>query len=269
MEQLISQMHQHGYVIFRSFLPSEGLANLETEFRGLVARHYRPENLLAHSVYPADQSENRESHAMMIAEGPSELPAVAHEGCHLVEYFLQWHNQMIAALTGIPVDSGARSLLNWQEYRSGSKPVGEHIDGEYMRAAKQDSVEFTLLEGILPRYVCVLVLKNENSGKGVELLRNGEVLSLLLHPGDLVLFDNVRLRHRVPELAHPRTTIGLRNFDHQALHFVRNRNEGVEGRSYREIAEGFVSEEVDCQQRFKKFLQQEWLLIRDSYGAYV
>jgi hypothetical protein len=205
----------------------------------------------------------------MIAEGTSTLPAVSVPHCPTIAEYLRWSNHTIAGLSGRQVAAGARSLINWQEYRGASKPVGEHFDGEYLRANKQDAVEFTLLEGILPRYVCVLTLKNENEGRGLELIKDGSVLPLSLYPGDLVFFDNIALRHRVPRLECPRSIVGLRNFDHMAVHFVRHLHEGQQGCLYRPIAEGYISEEVDCQERFKGFLQNEWPTLRDSYGAYV
>lgn len=268
-EHLAQEIRAQGYGIFRGFLPQPTLETLELEFRSLIERHYTQENLLRHAIYPADRSETRESHAMMIAEGQSDLPSVDCKECPSIEGFLHWYHTILAELTGRPVAKSARSLLNWQEYRSGSKPVGEHFDGEYLRATKDDAVEFTLLEGILPRYVCVLTLKNENHGRGIELIKDGKVLPLLLEPGDLVLFDNIALRHRVPKLDKPRTTMGLRNFDHMALHFVRNKADRKENASYNPIAEGYVSEEVDCNARFHEFLRKEWPGMRDSYGAYV
>lgn len=263
-------MADNGYCLVPKLYGHQQLDQLQTECEALIKRYYTKDELMKHSVYPSDSSESRISHALMIAQGESELPKIDHSSYAAVDQFLRDHNQLLSQITGKDVAPSSRCMLNYQKYFSGSKPVGEHFDGEYLRTKRsEDGVEFTLVEGILPRYVAVLVVENENEGKGIELVNNDkkEIIQPELHAGDLVIFDNITLRHRVPRLDKPRTSIGVRNFDHVPFHFALNEQEFLTG-DYSKIAEGWVSENVDCDARFKGFMQKEWPSLKDEYSHY-
>lgn len=265
-------LERFGYVKFEGFYGHNELTNLKAEFEDMIKRFYNRDELGKHSVYPSDTSEARTSHAMMISEGDSPFPKVEHKSYEQISAFLKSQNKILEGLTGTKVPGKCRSLLNYQNYFSGSKPVGEHFDGEYLSADKEsDGIEFNLLEGILPRFVGVLVVENENDGRGVELIDHAHhhVYSPKLRPGDLILFDNIDLRHRVPRMEKPRISIGLRNFDHKPLHFARSESEFLAGANYRSIPEGFVSEDADCFGRFEKYMTEEWPALKDSYTSYV
>ena len=263
-------MTSDGYCIVERLYDHAHLAQLQRETEALIERFYTVEELNKHSVYPSDSSESRVSNAVMISEGKSDFPKVDHHDYPTVDTFLKDHNLLLSEITGVKVEAGSRCMLNYQNYFSGSKPVGEHFDGEYLRTARaEDGVEFTLKEGILPRYVALLVVKNENDGKGIELVNNlnGQITQPRLHAGDLIIFNNIDLRHRVPRLDYPRTSMGLRNFDHKPLHFSENEEYFLSG-DYRKIAEGWVSENVDCHTRMKNFMKKEWPELREEYTHY-
>lgn len=263
-------MTNHGYCLVSTLYGNEQLKQLQNECEALIEQYYTKDELLKHSVYPSDSSDSRISHAVMIAQGESELPKIDHSNYQTIDKFLRDHNQLLSLVTGKQVAESSRCMLNYQKYFDGSKPVGEHFDGEYLRARKsEDGVEFTLIEGVLPRYVAVLVVENENQGKGIELVNNekNEVIQPELNAGDLIIFDNIKLRHRVPRLQKPRISIGVRNFDHIPLHFALNKSDFLNG-DYYKIAEGWVSENVDCNTRLKEFMQKEWPLMKEEYGHY-
>ena len=260
------------YAKISGFYEEEDLEKLTKEYEAMIAKYYNKEHLGSHAVYPSDKSEARESHAMMISEGESHFPKVDHQEFPTIKKYLQSQNQILSELTNKKVPGHCRSLINYQRYECESKPVGEHFDGEYMRAQKaQDNVEFKLLEGILPRYVGVLVVKNENDGRGVELLdkKHKHLYQPELNAGDLIIFDNIHLRHRVPKMSKPRISIGLRNFDHMPVHFAENEDFFKAGASYHKIPEGFISDEVDCDQVFADYMNNEWPKVRDEYTSYV
>ncbi len=235
-------MTQDGYVRIENLYSSEQLEALQCQSEALIDEYYNLDQLHTHAVYPSDSTETRVSHALMLSEGVSDLPTVDHSKYSAIDLFLKDHNQLLAEITKTAVSPSSRCMLNYQNYFSGSKPVGEHFDGEYLKTQRAgDGVEFKLLEGILPRYVAVLVVANENDGKGIELVDNnsGKVVAPKLYAGDLVIFDNIALRHRVPTLENPRTTIGVRSFDHLPLHFAANKDFFL-GEQYQEIPEGWV-----------------------------
>jgi len=266
----LAELHSNGYVLLQSHCDAKELEALQREAEHLIERHYNKENLFNHSVYPSDSTDTRVSHAMMIAEGESIFPAVDHSDAPVISSLLQAHNAILSKLTGQPVATSSRCMLNYQNYFAGSKPVGEHFDGEYIRTQRaEDGIEFKLIEGILPRFVGVLVIANDNDGKGTELVDNGsgEVYKPVMNAGDLLLFDNIRLRHRVPRMEKPRITLGLRNFDHMALHFAADERAFLAD-DYERIPEGWVSESVDCNKRFASFMAQEWPEMQKDYSHY-
>lgn len=264
------QLDVAGFCRCPGIYPGDFLQQLQDESELLIKRSYTQEELERHSVYPSDTGDARVSHAVMLSEGISDFPKVEHSDLPAVSQFLHDYHQILGDITGVTVSTGARSMLNYQNYFTGSKPVGEHFDGEYLRTNRaSDGIEFDLEEGILPRYVSLLILANENNGLGTELVDNQShaVHQPILNPGDLLFFDNIRLRHRVPTMARPRATIGVRSFDHMPLHLVSSKDDCLAG-NYYPIAEGWVSEDVDCHARLRRFMDVEWPDLREDYAHY-
>lgn len=263
-------MNAFGYVKFESLYTQEQIDALKKETEQLVEKTYTKEELEKHSVYPSDTTDSRVSNAVMVSEGESTFPKVEHREFAQISSFLTDHNELLSELTETKVSGASRCMLNYQNYFEGSKPVGEHFDGEFLKTARNvDGIEFKLLEGIIPRYVSLIILANGNDGKGVELLDkdNHHLYQPKLSPGDVVIFDNIKLRHRVPTLEKPRTSIGLRNFDHMPLHFADSENEQLNG-NYFKLSEGYFSKDVDCFSRLTEFMEKEWPLLKAEYGSY-
>ena len=261
-------MAEQGFYIFSQFFNAEELAGLKSEVLDLIDQNYNQENLSSHSVYPSDTSEARVSNAFMIAEQPSPFPYVPHSSGGMVDRYLKAHNAVIESFTKTPVDPKTRCMINFQQYESGSKPVAEHFDGEYLRTQRSgNGIDFKLLEGLLPRYVGLLVVSNDNDGKGLELVEGDQIIETTLHAGDLIYFDNVRWRHRVPRLEFGRASIGMRNFDHLPWHFADSENEFI-GEGYQRTLEGWVSDQVDCHGRLQTFFEKEWPIMKDEYSSY-
>lgn len=224
IKEAAKQLKENGYFQTTLFTNPDDLIQLETELKEMKAEHYNPSNLENHSVYLSDKSETRESHAMMISQGRSDLPTVPVFGTKVIE-LLKFHDSIVSEIVGKPMSVGSRSMLNFQEYKAGSKPVAEHYDGEYLQYDKVSPTEFKLKEGLLPRYVMVFTIRNENVGEEVEgtVIRDiptGKVINTTSRPGMLLIFDNIRFRHAVPELKKPRLMCGLRNFDFEPAYFV-------------------------------------------------
>src|SRR5690606_18522711 len=224
VEQAVKDLKERGFHQAILFTNQEDLVALENELKEMKAKHYNLANLENHSVYLSDKTETRESHAMMIARGRSDLPQVNIYGTRILS-LLTFHDQVIGDIVGKAVPAGSRSMLNFQEYQAGSKPVAEHFDGEYLKYEKVSGTEFKLKEGLLPRYVMVFTIRNENVGEEIEgtVLRDvktNEVIKTQSRPGMVLIFDNIRFRHAVPELKKPRLMCGLRNFDFEPVYFV-------------------------------------------------
>lgn len=266
-----AQLKQEGYAYLPAVFDPSLLRALERECDEMAARHYRVENIDRRAVYLSDQTPTRTSHAMMLSQGPSPLPTVSHEGLAAVARFLRFHDEVLGGLLGAAVPTSSRSMLNWQTYLSGSKPVTEHFDGEYLDYRKDEDGGFTLHEGLLPRLVVILTLSNENRGESQgTVLRDtltGKEASPPSQPGDVLVFDNVRMRHRVPMLEQPRRMAGLRSFDFQAVHFARTEASCRPGANYRRMPEGLVSEDVDAVAVHQEFLRERWAAVREAQRA--
>lgn len=224
ISQAVADLKSKGYhqsvIIDPSHLPQ-----LEVDLKKMKAELYNEENLSKHSVYLSDKTETRESHAMMICRaGTSPLPIVKHEE-GIIDKLLEFHDMTIGQLTGTYYPGTARSMLNFQEYHAGSKPLARHYDGEYLKYNKVSPTEFKLEEGLLPRYVMVFTIRNENVGEeneGTVLFEvaTGNVIKAQSRPGQVLIFDNIRFRHEVPMLSKPRFMCGLRSFDYEPGFFV-------------------------------------------------
>lgn len=269
--RLGEQLRQEGYAYLPSVFEPAALRELERECDEMATRYYKVENIDRRAVYLSDNTPTRTSHAMMISRGPSTLPTVSLEGLVAVERFLHFHDEVLGALLGTEVPAWSRSMLNWQTYRSESKPVTEHFDGEYLDYRKNADGGFTLHEGLLPRLVLILTLSNENKGasQGTVLrdLETGRELSPPSQPGDVLVFDNVRMRHSVPTLEKPRRMAGLRSFDFRAVHFALDESNRRPGAQYRRMPEGFISEDVEAVPVHQEFLRERWQKMREAQRA--
>jgi len=139
-------------------------------------------------------------------------------------------------------------LLNWQRYfKGGENKLPFHIDVDILNGKwEQDSIDFS--EAIVPKFVMVCVIQNENSnGRGLSvkipekreyeeslekllhykvpgslpIISDGCVeLNLQLNAGDMLIFDNQKLLHGIPSnLTQSRTMFGFRSFVAGAKYF--------------------------------------------------
>ena len=73
----------------------------------------------------------------------------------------------------------------------------------------------------------VLVTTNDNGGEGLQVQKNGENIDLILEPGDMVIFDNTKILHGVPNSTpNNRNMVGFRNFEIFPLYFSKQKFEG-------------------------------------------
>jgi hypothetical protein len=251
IQEIQKQINEQGFALVPDFYTAAFIKELDDEAT-LMEQHYTPENIDKHSVYLSDKTDTRVSHAMMIsANGHSPLPivpaSVQGQGGETtllhIQHFLSDHNEIVGALTGGEVRENSRAMLNWQRYSAGSKPVAEHFDGEYLKYNKKSPTEFELIEGVLPRYVLVLTVHNENTegpqGTVLKDLQDDKTYAELpSRAGTLLVFDNIRFRHSVPTLPKPRRMLGLRNWDHRGVHYIRTPDQSTPLYSYNMMLDG-------------------------------
>jgi hypothetical protein len=261
---IADELRSTGFYRGAGAISSEIIENLKKEILIMEAKDYSTQNLLSNAVYLSDQSATRVSHAMMVSlDRKSPFPEVPLRGVG-VSTLINTHHRILEAFTQEKVSESARVMFNFQRYFAGSKPVAEHFDGHYLHYQKNSGVEFQLLEGLLPSLVIVVTLENENTGpiQGTYLrdCYTGQEYSTESQPGDLLVFDNIRFRHAVPELKKPRLMVGLRCFDTAAHHFLASQPED----SYIPLPDrnnpGFVKycSEDTCHQILKDYYANVW-----------
>jgi hypothetical protein len=140
-------------------------------------------------------------------------------------------------------------LLNWQRYHKGrDNSLPFHVDVDIKRG-NWSKESISIEEGIIPKYVMVVVLRNDNGSKGLKVKiykddfeRNGlefpddktqkeddkefTIIDIDLGVGDVLVFDNTIMLHGVPEsLPEERVMFGFRSFVDGALKYYRAEDE--------------------------------------------
>jgi len=132
-----------------------------------------------------------------------------------------YFTNVLSRVVGEEVPNNTKLLVNYQTYKeSSNNSLPFHFDAEIFKG-EWNKEYIKLKEGLIPRLVMVMVLENENDGKGLQIMKpNGEIIKLDLYPGDILFFDNTKVLHGVPEsLPNRRSMIGMRSFETSPLYF--------------------------------------------------
>lgn len=268
--KMAEEIEEKGYSKFSNFIDEATRDQLVSYMKKFNEENYTEENLMNRVCYKREESQNRQGDAYMVSLYKSELPSIILEDNNLKELFIFYH-EVMGQLTKRPMYSYTRAMLNCQQYFDESLPVFDHYDGEFFDFEhgydkKHEEKVLMIKRGLLPRYVMVLVLYNENEGKGtyVRFHHSDERIELKNEACDIIIFDNIAMRHGVPEMKHPRMMIGFRNFDHYPYYFKKSKPENTEdGETWLELPDeinpGWIKpiserESFDIQKEFKK----EW-----------
>ena len=208
-----------GYVRIENFLtPSEAVA-IEKEMRGINNTYYNENNLINRLCYLREDSKNRQGDAYNVSlERNEELPSIVLPSS-LIRDCLNVYLGIVSTILNKETPVGLRTMLNCQQYFEKSLPVFQHYDGEFFdftHSYDEKTQEKTMIlnKGLLPRYVMVIVLRNENTnGTYIQYHDSNDRIDIPNNAYDLILFDNINMRHGVPELENPRMMIGFRSFD--------------------------------------------------------
>jgi hypothetical protein len=226
LDLIDSDLVSSGFSHIKNYLIKSDITDLSESIESVERNYYNELNLNRRSVYQSDNSDTRKSYAIMAAEvNPNRefIPAVTLIDS-VVKKHLKYFNCILSALNKEETPLISRSLINFQSYLGSSKPVPEHFDGDILDATSSDYGSLTINEALVPRYVMVIVVENENtqgsSGICLRDTKTDEVFSPLLKAGDAIIFDNIKFRHSVPMLAQKRKIIGFRNFDFNPYLFI-------------------------------------------------
>lgn len=233
--ELSSAVKRKGYIRIENFLSEEDIEKILGEIPKI--NDYYTQNLVQERIFmKREESGNRQGDAVMVTDIDSELPHLKLKPeVKTIIQCLQTYNSFIGVLTKQEVSENTRSMLNIQQYYEKSLPVWSHFDGFFQKFEHGETdiygeTPMKIIEGLLPRYVMVLVLENENDGYGTYVTPHNSDERIIIEnrPGDLILFDNIHVRHGVPSLEKPRRMIGFRNFDHLPFLFSKDEFVGSE-----------------------------------------
>jgi hypothetical protein len=228
-DSVIADLKQNGYVIFRHAIDEHEAQKIKKD--AIELRNFYSEELVQERMfYRREESHNRQGDAIMVTDSTgASLPNLNINIYPEISKWLAVYNDIIEAAIGREAMKPAyrRSMMNIQQYFENSFEVVDHYDGEFISYHhEKDSItdENVLMvdKALLPQYVMVLILENENAnGKGTYVRKHDsdERIDVELFAGDVLIFDNINMRHGVPALDKPRMMIGFRNFDFYPMYF--------------------------------------------------
>lgn len=221
---LVKELLTQGWAQITNFFSSEDIRNFSSYMEIDIPEMQTAANILKRYTYPSDKSDARISNAHMVSIHSSKrntLPSFYPRNRSVLK-FMDFYECVLESVVGVPFEDGLRHLINFQKYDKGSKPVPEHFDGEYLEYSGT-GYDFQVREALIPRYVAVTVLYNDTSKlDGIVLTDGFSDIKPRVRPGDVLIFDNVRFNHYVPELDGSRAIVGLRSFDYYPFHFKQN-----------------------------------------------
>jgi len=200
--------------------------------------------------------EGRKGDACMVTlSKPTTSPFLNLDNFPALETCLEIYEQSVSKLLNEDMKD-SKVLMNWQQYFDGDNSLPMHVDVELIDG-EWGKYEISFEEGIIPRYVMVLVTENLNDGNGLMVEIDGEISEVKLHKGDLVLFDNTKMLHGVPEgTKFKRTMLGFRSFETKPLYFKKERFENSVPYKNGNV-EGFI-EELSTEKAIEKLKENGW-----------
>lgn len=179
-------------------------------------------------TYPSKGHAKKKSVIVMVSpEKNNVLPSASDLGPILKNY-LMYNNDILSRVTGISVPMQSRYMINYRKYLGGTEPVFEHFDGEYLSGFIDEPNYHFFDEALLPRFVSLLTLNGGGDSEGAVLnnVVTGEEVNSCCGVGEMLIFDNIKFKHRVPKLIKPRILLGVRNFDFLPYHYILEPKDG-------------------------------------------
>ena len=225
IERNAKEVKENGYYIQRGMLSNLDLECILDVTIPAIAENYTEEFVAQRLYRKREDTAGRRGDAVLMAiDTPDTAPYMSLDDrfpC-IGGLYLSYVNTLSQLLYGdFRLEDNTKVLVNYQQYKAGaSNSLPFHFDAEIFKGEwNKDYIK--LEEGLIPRMVMVVVLENENDGKGLQIMTpKGEIVDLDLVPGDILYFDNTAVLHGVPDdLDKKRTMIGFRSFEIEPLLF--------------------------------------------------
>jgi len=200
---------------------------------------------------PKEDHQGRSGYAVLVGNNECECNYVNLENYKNLNYAYTVYKEFLEKYFDLDPEYTNKfpTLLNWQKYLQGSdNSLPWHIDVD-IKKGSWEKYSIDIQEGIIPKFVMVIVTENDNDGKGLEIKvfeedfkkagikypdggkpinengKKGKIIKINLSPGQVIIFDNTLLQHGVTEsLPNKRTMFGFRSFIIGAKYFTEDPN---------------------------------------------
>lgn len=225
INDIVQEIKKHGYFRMENFISSEVSEEIEKFMHKFNSENYTEENLLDRICFKREEGKNRQGDAYMVSLDHNKLGSIILDDSVLCDIF-EFYNSVLEKYVGKPMKYNSRAMLNCQQYFEKSFEVADHYDGYYLDFEHSSDgygdKSLIINKALLPRLVAVIVLRNDNEhGTYVRPHDSKERVDIPNKSYDLIIFDNIIMRHGVPELEKPRMMIGFRNFDYYPYLFYK------------------------------------------------
>lgn len=218
VNDIVQEIKQNGYYRLDNFISPDVSEEIEQIMHKFNQEHYTQENLLDRICFKREEGKNRQGDAYMVSLGDNPLGSIVLDDSSVADIF-ELYNSVLEKYVGKKMNYNSRAMLNCQQYFEKSFTVHDHYDGYYLDFEHgidgYGDKSLIINNALLPRLVAVVVLRNDNDyGTYVRHHDSLERIDIANKSYDLIIFDNIAMRHGVPELEKPRMMIGFRNFDY-------------------------------------------------------
>jgi len=215
-----------GYSISREIFDENEMKELLKEIKE-IELFYNNKTVKQKIFRKRENHVGRKGDACMVSIGnPKTSPYLKINEYENLSILADIYNDFIGDILGENMYN-SKLLMNWQEYHEGfDNSLPMHFDVELING-DWGKYEININEGLIPRFIMVLITENENNGAGLKIQKGEEILDIELNRGDLIIFDNTIMLHGVPESTPlKRSIIGFRSFETKPLYFNKNEFEG-------------------------------------------
>ena len=187
------------FALLSGYYPPGEAAGMTGEVEEFLQRAYTEDNLENRRAYPSAVARNRKSFGFSVHVAPcpetAGLPGLTTND---LPGSLRIMTERVWVTLGKPK---GRLLFNVQMYGNNSLPIPAHFDGEYFEF-HSESGTLRISRAIRPRLVALLTLSNHAANGGTTLVgeNGGPEQTISSGPGDLLLINNLRYKHRVNSL---------------------------------------------------------------------
>ena len=271
INDIVQEIKEKGYSRVENFISPDVSQKIENFMHKFNEENYNQENLLKRICFKREEGKNRQGDAYMVSLERNSLGSIQLDEDDIddgvVGDIFKIYNSILEKFVGKKMDDNSRAMLNCQQYFDKSFAVADHYDGNLLDFEHgQDGYgdkSLIINKALLPRLVAAVVLRNENSnGTYVRPHDSIERVDIPNKSYDLIVFDNIKMRHGVPELEKPRMMIGFRNFDYYPYLFHKD----VEDiRGWEELSDelnpGYILE-IDSKE--SELIQRDFLKVWNS-----